>query len=134
LLAGREDARFFTINSPDAPEWAVRPASFQKEGVLRHAEIIRGIESMIAEVAVNCIPSTPVSNTCRELDLLQIDTDGADPLVLSMVPFERIEPSLVHWDIKHLSVREREDSLSAMTNQGYRVATSGNQDMMALLF
>jgi FkbM family methyltransferase len=126
----------FTINSPDAPEWAAGLASFQKEIVLRHAEIIPSIESMIAKVAVDCITFDSVFEHLPEgeLDLLQIDTEGADPLILSMFPFERIKPSLVHWEIKHLSLREREDCLGALTSQGYRVAASGNQDMMAVRF
>jgi FkbM family methyltransferase len=126
----------FTINSPNAPEWAAGLASFQKEVILRHAEIIPGIESMIAEVAVDCITFDSVFEHLSEgrLNLLQIDTEGADGLILSMFPFERIKPAIVHWEIKHLSLREREDCLEVLTSQGYRVAASGNQDMMAVRF
>jgi FkbM family methyltransferase len=126
----------FTIKSPAAPEWAEGLASFQKEVILRHAEIIPGIESMITEVAVDCITFESVFKHLPEgdLNLLQIDTEGADGLILSIFPFERIKPDIVHWEIKHLSLREREYCLRALTSQGYRVAASSYQDMMAVRF
>jgi FkbM family methyltransferase len=126
----------FTINSPDAPDWAAGLASFRKDVILRHAAIIPGIESMIAEVAVDCITFDSVFEHLPEgeLNLLQIDTEGADGLILSLFPFERIKPAIVHWESKHLSLYEREDCLGALTSQGYRVAASSNENMMAVRF
>jgi hypothetical protein len=91
---------------------------------------------MITEVAVDCITFDSVFEHLPEgeLDLLQIDTEGADGLIRSLFPFERIKPAIVHWEIKHLSLREREDCLGLLASHGYRFAASGNQDMMAVRF
>jgi FkbM family methyltransferase len=126
----------FTIDSPDAPEWAAGLASFQKEVILRHAEIIPGIESMITEVAVDCITFDSVFEHLPDgtLNLLQIDTEGTDGLILSLFPFDQIKPAIVHWEIIHMSLRERENCLGLLTKQGYRIAASGDQDMMAVRF
>jgi FkbM family methyltransferase len=126
----------FTINSPDAPAWTGALASFQKEVILKNAKNIPGIESMIAEVAVDCITFDSVFEHLPEgeLDLLQIDTEGADGHILSLFPFERIKPAIVHWEICHLSLREREDCLALLASHGYRFAASGDQDMLAVRF
>ena len=68
-----------------------------------------------------------------ELDLLQIDTEGADAFILSLFPFETVRPAIVHWEIRHLSFAEREDCLERLAGFGYRFALSGSQDMLAVL-
>jgi FkbM family methyltransferase len=126
----------FTVNSPAAPEWASALASFQKEVILKHAKQVPGIENMISVMAVDCITFDSVFEHLPgdELDLLQIDTEGADASILSLFPFERIKPAIVHWEISHLSLREWEDCLGLLASHGYRFATSGSQDMMAVRF
>ena len=103
---------------------------------MRHAEIIPGIDRMIAEVAVDCITFDTVFEYLpeNEPNLLQIDAEGADGFILSLFPFERIKPAIVHWEIKHLSLREREDCLDLLADQGYRFAPSGDHDMVAVRF
>jgi FkbM family methyltransferase len=124
----------FTVDSPD--EWPGMLASFRKEVIVNSAHLIPGIEGMIAEVMVDCITFDDVFEHLPEgnLDLLQIDTEGADGLIISLFPFQRIKPSMVHWEIAHLNLREREDSLSLLVRHGYRLATSGDNDMLAVLF
>jgi FkbM family methyltransferase len=126
----------FMVNSPDAPAWAAMLASFQKEVILKHADHIPGIENMVAEVAIDCITFDSVLKHLPEgeLDLLQIDTEGADGLVLSLFPFERIKPAIVHWEIAHLSLRDREECMGLLASHGYRFAPSRDQDMVALRF
>ena len=91
---------------------------------------------MVAEMAVDCITFDSVFEYLPEggLSLLQIDTEGADGFILSLFPFERIKPAIVHWEVNHLSLREREDSLGLLASHGYRFAASGDRDMMALRF
>jgi hypothetical protein len=69
---------------------------------------------------------------CEQLDLLQIDTEGADAYILSLFPFSRVRPAIIHWETKHLSKKQREDCLDRLTGFGYRFASSGDEDMMAV--
>jgi FkbM family methyltransferase len=125
---------FFTVDSPAAPMWAGALASFKKDVVLRHADDIPGLERMIKEVNVDCITFDSVFAHLPEgnLDLLQIDTEGADAFILSLFPFERIKPAIVSWEVRHLSFREREECLALLASYGYRFALSGSQDMLAV--
>jgi hypothetical protein len=67
-------------------------------------------------------------------DILQIDTEGADAFVLSLFPFERICPPIVHWEVKHLTTAQREEVLGRLSAFGYRFSPSGSEDMLAVKF
>jgi FkbM family methyltransferase len=127
---------FFAVDSPDAPAWAGALGSFQKDVILKHAVAIPCLEKMIREVSVDCITfdSMLARLPAAHLDVLQIDTEGAAAFILSLFPFERVKPAIIHWEIRHLSLGEREDCLGLLAGFGYRFAPSGNQDMLALRF
>lgn len=124
----------YTVDSPAAPAWAGALASFHKDVLLRQADLIPGLDGMIKELAVDCISFDDVLDRlpASPLDLLQIDTEGADGDILSLFPFQRIKPAIVHWEISHLSHRQREDCLGLLAGHGYRFAPSGSQDMLAV--
>ena len=127
---------FFVVDSPDAPNWAGALASFDKDVILKHEKEIPGIAEMIREVRVECVTFLRVLERLpgAELDLLQIDTEGADAFILSLFPFDRIKPAIVHFEVRHLSLEEREDCLEMLASHGYCFAASGSQDMLAVLF
>lgn len=125
---------FFVIDSEHP--WAGGLASFQREVITKHADLIPGLENSIREISVDGIPFDDVlaSLPTSRLDILQIDTEGADAYILSLFPFERVRPAIVHWEVKHLSKAEREDCLSRLASYGYRFAPSGGEDMLAVTF
>jgi FkbM family methyltransferase len=125
---------FFSVDAPDAPAWAGALASFQKEVILKHTGDIPGLEAMIHEVDVDCVTfDTVLGHLPGDIDVLQIDTEGADAFILSLFPFERVKPAIIHWEVRHLSLREREECLGRLASFGYRFAPSGTQDMLAVL-
>lgn len=126
---------FFSVRADEVP-WAGALASFHKDVILKHSGMIPGLEAMIEEVTVDCITFESVLQRLPggRLDLLQIDTEGADAYILSLFPFERVKPAIVHWEVRHLSFKEREDCLNRLASFGYRFAPSGDQDMLAVLF
>jgi hypothetical protein len=69
---------------------------------------------------------------CNSIDLLQIDTEGADGYIFSLFPLDRVRPSIIHWEVKHLSTPEREECLGRLAGFGYRFALSGDEDMLAV--
>jgi len=126
----------FTVESEAAPAWTGGLASFQSESIVKHSNLVHGLEAMLREETVNCIPFENVLDhlPSEQLDLLQIDAEGADADILSLFPFSRVRPAIIHWEIKHLSKIQREDCLDRLAVFGYRFASSGNEDMMALQF
>lgn len=125
----------FTVDVHNAPAWAGGLASFDKNVILRHTELIPNLDSMIREVPVNCITFDEVLalSPAEDLDLLQLDTEGADGFILSLFPFDCLRPAIIHWEIKHMSLTQREMCLGRLASLGYRFAPSGTQDMLAVL-
>jgi hypothetical protein len=111
-------------------------ASFQRENIVKHSVLIPEIETMIREETVDCITFDDVLARLpsERLDLLQIDVEGLDTYLLSLFPFDRVQPEIVHWEIKHCTKREKEDCLDRLGGFGYRFAPSGGEDMMAVRF
>jgi hypothetical protein len=89
---------------------------------------------MIKEITVNCITFDDVMQKLASgpLDLLQIDAEGADGYILSLFPFDRVRPAIVHWESKNLTKRQQEEALDLLGRQGYRFARSGEEDMLAV--
>lgn len=124
----------FTVESESAPAWAGGLASFERASIVKHSYLIPGLEGMIREETVDCIPFDDVLQRLpsERLDILQIDTEGADAFILSIFPFDRVRPAIVHWEVKHLNKAQRECCLDRLASFAYRFAASGNEDMMAV--
>lgn len=139
LQAALDDKRgtrtLFTVESDTVPAWTRGMASFQRDNIVKNSYLIPGLEAMIREVTVNCITFEDVMQklTSGPLDLLQIDTEGADGYILSLFPFDRVKPAIVHWETKNLSTPQREECLDRLLPFGYRFAPSGDEDMLAVL-
>jgi FkbM family methyltransferase len=130
----RGNRTLFSADPAVAPGWARSLASFDRAHVVKHGALIPGLETMITEEEVPCILFADVLDRLgsSELDLLQIDTEGADARMLSLFPFEQIKPAIVQWEISHLSRADRAASLRRLAQFGYRFAESGSQDMLAV--
>ena len=118
------------------PSWAGGLASFQRDCILKHRDLIPGLEGMIRCEEVACVTFDDVLARvpAEPLDLLQVDTEGADAYILSLFPFERIAPAIIHWEVKHLSMADRTSCLARLAKLGYRFAPSGQEDMLAARF
>ncbi|MGC2099845.1 MAG: FkbM family methyltransferase [Candidatus Sulfotelmatobacter sp.] len=135
-LDGKSGRRtLYTVDAPRAPAWAGGLASFRRETIVKHSDLIPGLETMILESAVDCVTFDEVLEVVKrkQIDLLQIDTEGADGYILSLFPLNRVQPAIVHWEVKHLNTSEREACLDRLAAFAYRFAPSGDEDMLAVL-
>jgi FkbM family methyltransferase len=125
----------YTVESDAVPKWVGGMASFDRNNILKHNDQIPGIADMVREVEVSCVTPDYVLDQLGSdrLDLLQIDAEGADGFLLSLFPFERIKPSIVHWEIKNMTCQAQEETLDLLRKHGYRIARSGDEDMLAVL-
>jgi FkbM family methyltransferase len=125
----------FTVESDSVPDWARGMASFQRDNIVKHSYLIPGVETMIKEITVRCITFDDVMQEVGfgQIDLLQIDAEGADGHILALFPFARVKPAIVHWESKNLHKHEQEDALNLLGKYGYRFARSGEEDMLAVL-
>ena len=117
------------------PDWVRGMASFSRDHLLHHDYVVPGIEAMVREIQVACVTFDDVLRHLPKgrLDLLQIDAEGADGYILSLFPFERIKPAIVHWESKNMTRGQQEESLERLCGYGYRIARSGDEDSLAVL-
>lgn len=66
------------------------------------------------------------------LDILQIDTEGHDAYILSLFPFDLVRPAIVHWEVKHLTKRQRKECMDRLASAEYSFAPSGIEDIMSV--
>jgi FkbM family methyltransferase len=139
LQAALDDKRgtrtLFTVESDTVPAWARGMASFQRDNIVKNSYLIPGLEGMIKEITVSCITFDDVMQKLASgpLDLLQIDAEGSDGYILSLFPFIRVKPAIVHWESKNLAKLQQEEALDLLRGHGYRFARSGEEDMLAVL-
>lgn len=124
----------FTVRADAAPAWAGGLASFDRATILKHAPLIPGLAELIGEESVECVRWGDVLAKLPpdRLDLLQIDAEGADAMLLALFPFSRVQPAIVHFEVKHLTKAEREGCLELLLAHGYRLAPSGEENMLAV--
>jgi FkbM family methyltransferase len=131
----RGTRRLFTVEGDNLPQWAGGMASFDRDHILKHEYLIPGIKALVRELTVQCIPIVDVLDKLPfpALDLLQIDAEGADGYILSLFPFDRVKPAIIHWEIKNMTRPQQEEALDIVAAHGYLVARSGGEDMLAVL-
>jgi FkbM family methyltransferase len=126
----------YTVDCETLPKWAGGMASFDRGQILRQDYLIPGIEKYLRELQVDCIPFSEVIDAHPDgshLDILQIDAEGADGRILSWFPFDKMKPAIVHWEVKNMTKQQQEKALDLLCSQGYLIARSGDEDMLALL-
>jgi FkbM family methyltransferase len=127
----------YIVDCDDALKWAGGMASFDREHIVRNSYLVPSLDpdTMIKEIVVDCVPFEDVIARlpAERLDLLQIDAEGADGFVLSLFPFGRMRPSIIHWEIKNTIKADQETTLDLLSGHGYRFARSGDEDMLAVL-
>ena len=131
----RRTRSLYTVECDELPIWAGGMASFDRMHLLKHDYLLPGIAHKIRELTIECVTFEDVLDRLpgAELDLLQIDAEGADGYLLSLFPFERVKPAIIQWEIKNMDRAQQEAALDLVCAQGYLVARSGGEDMLAVL-
>jgi len=134
LDSERKKRSLFIVDSGNAPRWAGGMASFDRAHIVKHEYLVPGLRDMVREILVDCIPFDDVIShlPSDRIDLLQIDAEGADGYILSLFPFERVRPAILHWERKNMTRKQQEGALDLVGRYGYRIAPSGDEDMLAM--
>ncbi|MBK8510774.1 MAG: FkbM family methyltransferase [Saprospiraceae bacterium] len=126
-------AILYTLEGDTLPNWSKGMATFDKASILKHDDLIPGIEHFIKPIEIPCLPFEEVINlsALKHLDLLQVDTEGFDAEIIRMFPFDILQPSIIHFESKHLNKHQLEEVLELLINKGYKVGRDGQEDMLA---
>jgi FkbM family methyltransferase len=114
----------------DAPAYRV-PSGFASssiEHVRRHAEgnfrIDARLEDCIEGISVPCVTLHALISRlswAHDVDVLQIDAEGADDEVIYASDTDRLRPRLINYERSHLTEERRQRLEAFLTCQGYRI-------------
>jgi len=109
------------------PYWAHQLASFRREVILSHGDVIPDIARKIEEETVDGLTFEDLLAPApsRRIDLLQIDAEGFDFEILKLFHGAGLRAHVIGFEHKHLSRPERDASVEHLIALGYRVALDG---------
>jgi FkbM family methyltransferase len=107
--------------------------SFSRAHIEKHERYLPGVSAHICEIQVPCMTLTQLleKHGLRQLELLQVDAEGADFEVLSSLDFDYCTPMLVLFEYGHLTSAEREQCGLLLQIRGYRLLFEG-RDCLAM--
>ncbi len=105
------------------PLWYDEIGSFSKEHVLKHGDRIKDIDKrlMTQKIKVLTLKSLLEKYKVSKIDFLQIDTEGYDQYILKQIPFNKIKPSMIVYEDRHLSREEKEHCQKLLIENGYTI-------------
>ncbi len=110
-------------NDNDLPKWSQGIASLNPE----HHKKSNIDESYIIEEIVDAITFEDLfdSYNIKRIDLLQMDTEGYDYTLLKLFPFDKFQPSIIHFEhgLRHeiMSIKEINEIISMLLNYSYKI-------------
>jgi FkbM family methyltransferase len=115
--------------------WTEQIASFQLAHVRKHEAQAPGLTAYIRSQQVQTISFGDLIDSfyLRSIDVLQIDAEGMDAQLLEWFPFERMRPSLLHYEIAHMTEEEHRGVRALLDRFGYVARESDSpSDEMAI--
>jgi FkbM family methyltransferase len=101
-----------------APEISGLASFFPDRALATHASLDR-----MTRITVPCAPLHTLleRHGIKQVDLLQIDTEGYDAVILETVDFTKIRPTLIHYEHRHLSRAEQQNCARRLRAHGYEI-------------
>ncbi|AXO81593.1 FkbM family methyltransferase [Olleya aquimaris] len=110
------------------PEWVKGIASLSLDHLKKHNIMHEDIEE--EEVKADSFSNIIKSNyNFKNLDYLQIDTEGFDLEVLKMFDFSNFKPNIIKYESVNLSSRDFKESVKLLKSKGYYVFKEMNDNI-----
>jgi len=118
----------YKVRTGDAlPSWTRQLASFRREVILKHRDVIPDIAGRIETETVDCLTFADLLARVspRRIDLLQVDVEGYDFEILKLFHGAGLRAEIIGFEHTHLSRPERNACVEHLISLGYRVALDG---------
>jgi len=118
----------------DAPEWYSQLGSFSLPTLLKHSQWIPDLQERLITSNVPCLTLEALcqNHSIQSVDIIHIDTEGYDFEVIKLIDFEKLHPTLVLYEYKHLSEEDRTLCNQYLQNLGYQLFST-QRDTLAVL-
>lgn len=109
-------------NNPNLPEWYDQIGSFNLDVLKKHQESIPDFDNLLTHSEVQTTDFNKIIKKykLKNIDLIFIDTEGYDYEIIKMIPFDKITPSVILFEHKHLSQKDIKTALKQLTSLGYK--------------
>jgi FkbM family methyltransferase len=116
---------------PGLPAWAPQIASFRRDTVVRHRDVIPDIEERLETEEVECVRFDDLLAPFpgQAVDLLQIDAEGNDFEIIKLFHQGGRRARILHFEHKHLSRREHAECVAFLIDHGYAVGLDGGDSI-----
>jgi len=135
IASGECTRAFYTVDPDphDEHSWIDQLGSFNRDVIMSHEKQIAGLDSRIRTSEVRCEPLGKVlaRHQVSHVDLLHVDTEGADLEVLGSLDWNLLKPDLVLYEHKHLNDRDRIAAADILAGLNYEMH-SRNGDTLAV--
>jgi hypothetical protein len=136
-VAGVRDIYYIEPEIGKLPAWTEQLASFNRAHLLSHEDRAPGLSGHILSLKIPTLSFDDVLTRfdVRSLDVLQIDAEGMDAKMIAWFPFDRLKPSILHYETVHMSPSEHRSTRRHLKSMGYIVcaADSATDDMAIYL-
>lgn len=113
------------------PEWLHQIASFDRDTVMRHANLVPDLESFVETEQVRCLSFNSLfsESGIEHVDMLQVDAEGLDAVILRLFDIPMRKPAIVRFEHKHLTVADHDQSVALLVRHGYKIYAHGTDTL-----
>jgi FkbM family methyltransferase len=128
--------KIYRLNKPEYfPHWSEGLGTLKKNIILDHKNQIRDIEKHIVNETVNCITFDKLfkKHGLKEIQLLQIDTEGSDYEILMSLDLEQYRPDMIILEYLHMTFYQYYALVKFLRARNYKVIKNlSSLDLMAI--
>ena len=128
VAIGNKDGfkKFYMLKKSEGenlPFWYDEIGSFLKENVLKQRDRIEDIDKRLIteKIKVLTLKSLLEKHNVHKIDFLQIDTEGYDYHILKQIPFDKIKPSMIIFEDRHLTKERKDYCQKLLIQNGYTI-------------
>jgi FkbM family methyltransferase len=126
ISAAYDDLEFFYLQeseNSDLPSWYDQIGSFNYEVLIKHKPSIKDFDKLLTSVKVNTSNFEELLEKYKfkNFDLIFIDTEGYDYEIIKIIPFDKIDPSVIIFEHKHLSKEEVDNAIKLLSDKNYNL-------------
>jgi FkbM family methyltransferase len=101
--------------------------SFDRKTIFKHAGMIPNFESFVQEIMVPTITLSDLfkKHSVKQIDLLQVDTEGYDYEILNNASFDDVMPEILIFEHQHMSRKQYKSLISKFKKNGFHFFING---------
>lgn len=115
--------RLKTDNDPNLPGWYNELGTFNKEVILKHKNHISGFDDLLIEEKIKTISFNSLLQkyNIKNVDLIQIDTEGYDFEIIKLINFKNINLDIILFEHLHLKKSDYQQSIKILKMNGFNL-------------